>query len=278
MEEVKFADEKLLNEKIKKFKKNNFHVVADFDGTLTKAFVEGQKTHTTIAQIRQGNYLTPDYSARAHALFDEYHPYEISLDLSLIEKCDKMLEWWRKHMELMIECGMNKEVILDIIEKKKIVGREGLAELLNLLAENNIPLLIISAGLGDIIKEYLESEGIMHKNIHIISNFYNFDSNEKVIGYKSQIIHSYNKNEVAVKSHPYYEQIKERKNVILLGDSLGDLGMIEGITHEEIIRIGFFNYDAEEPDEFLKSFDAAILNDGTMGYLIKLVKEIFNTG
>ena len=39
-----------------------------------------------------------------------------------------------------------------------------------------------------------------------------------------------------------------------------------------------FNYDAEEPDEFLKSFDAAILNDGTMGYLIKLVKEIFNTG
>lgn len=275
MEEAKFSDEKLLNDKIKNFNKNNFHVVADFDGTLTKAFVEGQKTHTTIAQIRQGNYLTPDYPTRAHALFDEYHPYEISSTITLDEKRDKMLEWWRKHIELMIECGMNKEVIKDIIKKKKIIGREGLGGFITLLAKNNIPLLIISAGLGDVIKEYLESEGIMHKNIHIISNFYNFDDNGKVTGYKSQIIHSYNKNEVAVKSHIYYEQIKERKNVILLGDSLGDLGMSEGITHEEIIKIGFLNYNIEEElNEFLKSFDVAILNDGTMEYINKLLNGI----
>ena len=47
----------------------NLHVVSDFDRTLTRAFVRGVKSPTVIAQIRNGNYLTPDYASRTHALF-----------------------------------------------------------------------------------------------------------------------------------------------------------------------------------------------------------------
>jgi len=272
---IHISNEKLLNEKLNKFNSKNFHVVADFDGTLTKAFVKGQKTHTTIAQIREGNYLTKDYPKRAHELFDRYHPFETSNELTLKEKCDKMHEWWKKHLELMIECGMNKEVIEDIIKKKKIKIREGTFKFLDSLNKNNIPILILSAGLGDVIQEFLKAEGKLSENLHIISNFYEFNYKGIVTGYKSQIIHSFNKNEVAVKEHLYYNEIQNKKNVILLGDGIGDLGMSAGIKHEEIIRICFLNHDIENNlKEVSENFDVVILNDGTMEYVNKLIEKI----
>src|SRR3989338_1510338 len=102
----------------------SFHVVSDFDRTLTTAFIDGHKFQSSYALIRDGKYLTSDYPARAHALFDKYHPYEIDETLSMEEKNKKMNQWWAEHFELMKECGMNKEVIKDIILQRKIQFRE----------------------------------------------------------------------------------------------------------------------------------------------------------
>lgn len=54
------------------------------------------------------------------------------------------------------------------------------------------------------------------------------------------MIHVLNKNEVAIKNTDYYNLIRERSNVILLGDSLGDAKMADGIDHaENVLKIGF---------------------------------------
>lgn len=276
--QVKISNPDELNKKIKEFKSdgaNGFHIISDFDRTLTKAFVNGQKTHTTIAQIREGKYLTQDYAPRAHALFDKYRPFEISHTISEEERNRKMNEWWSTHLELMIECGMNKGVIEDIVKKDKIQFREGSLELLDILAVHKIPLLIFSAGLGDIIQESLKSKNRLTENIHIISNFYKFDKEGKIEGYKSNIIHTFNKNELQVKKFPYHNEVEKRKNVILLGDSLGDLGILKGIPHDSIIKIGFLNEKVDELfEKYSKSFDILILNDGPMNYVNKLIKEI----
>ena len=84
-----------LKRKLGKFNKDNFHVVSDFDKTLTKAFVQGKKVLSSYSLIREGNYLSPDYVKQAYALFDKYHPYEISNTISLDKKkkyiCAKIL-------------------------------------------------------------------------------------------------------------------------------------------------------------------------------------------
>jgi cytosolic 5'-nucleotidase 3 len=41
----------------------------------------------------------------------------------------------------------------------------------------------------------------------------------------------FNKNEAAAQGSAYYEALKERTHIILMGDSLGDLRMSEGIPH-----------------------------------------------
>lgn len=278
MKDVYIQDSKTLNKKISKIQKDGrekLHVVSDFDKTLTKAFVDGNKVHTGVAQIREGHYLTEDYSPKAFALHDEYYPIETADNISREIKSKKMQEWWSRHLDLMIKCGMNKRVIEDIIQKKKIKIRENALELLDLLYEKNIPLLIFSAGVGDIIEGYLKYENKLYDNIHIISNFYKFDEHGKVTGYKSNIIHSLNKNEIQLKGTPYYDIIRERKNVILLGDSVDDLDMLQGIEHKEVIKIGFLNENIEKNlKKYKENFDVLILNDGSMEYVTSLIKKI----
>jgi 5'-nucleotidase len=277
MNSVSIKDPKNLEKKINKFKTDgvtSFHIVADFDRTLTKAFVNG-KTHTFYELIRAGNYLSPEYVKKAYALYDKYRPIEISGTISREEKCKKMVEWWSRHWKLMIESGMNLDVIKDIISKNKVQIREGALELFDVLAENKIPILIFSASIGNFIEEYLRSVGKLTKNVHIISNFFKFDKCGKAIGYTEPFIHILNKDETHVKEHVYQNEITKRRNVILLGDQLEDLDMIKGIKHECIIRIGFLNADVENLiDKYNNCFDAIILNDGPMDYVNSLIKEI----
>src|SRR3989344_3247939 len=98
-----------LNKKIAKLKKdgiNSLHIVADFDSTLTKAFVNGKKVPSTYAYIREGNYLPPDYSKRANERYDKYIVIEEDDNLSLEFRSEKMKEWWTLHWDDQIKSGM----------------------------------------------------------------------------------------------------------------------------------------------------------------------------
>ena len=92
------------------------------------------------------------------------------------------------------------------------------------------------------ISLYLQKEKKLYDNIHIISNSYEWDKDgyaKKVI---TPIIHVMNKDETIVKNFPFFMDIKNRKNVLLLGDSLGDIEMTTGFEYNNLIKIGFLLY------------------------------------
>ena len=61
-----------------------------------------------------------------------------------------------------------------------------------------------------------------------------------------EIIHTFNKNENAIHSSDYFYNIRHRENLLLMGDSLGDLRMAEGADHVEcILKIGFLNFKVD---------------------------------
>lgn len=69
-----------------------------------------------------------------------------------------------------------------------------------------------------------------------------------LVGFKGGNIHVFNKNTHAIENSSYFENIRQRHNVILLGDSLGDLDIAEGITvTENILTIGFLNHHVSSP-------------------------------
>ena len=62
------------------------------------------------------------------------------------------------------------------------------------------------------------------------------------MGFKGELIHIYNKNENAIHNSDYFENLQHRENILLLGDSLGDLQMAEGaVESANILKIGFLN-------------------------------------
>jgi 2-hydroxy-3-keto-5-methylthiopentenyl-1-phosphate phosphatase len=56
-----------------------------------------------------------------------------------------MIEWWEKTFELFIKSGLSKNILKELAKSKKIRLRNGVTNLLNFSAENNIPFIIISA-------------------------------------------------------------------------------------------------------------------------------------
>ncbi|MEM2121147.1 MAG: hypothetical protein QXU20_00605 [Candidatus Woesearchaeota archaeon] len=269
-----FLKEKIRSEGVKKL-----HILSDFDKTLTYAEINGIKTPSLISMLRDGKHLTKNYAEKAHALYNKYHPYEVDPKISFYEKKRLMQKWWEEHMELLLESGLSKKDLEDIIENGPVRFREGVCEFLDILYENNIPLVIISSSsIGDAIPMFFKKYDRNYSNIYYITNLFNWDENGKAISLKTPLIHSMNKDEATVKKFPeIYKVIKNRKNVILLGDVVEDVLMIKGFDYKHLLKIGFLNSEFESlREEYTKNFDVVIEGDGDFYYVNNLMKEIIN--
>ena len=106
-----------------------------------------------------------------------------------------------------------------------------------------------------------------------------FEWNDKgyAIGIKKPIITSVNKDELALKKLDVYSKIKNRKNILLLGDNLEDVNMVSDIEYDNLIKIGFLNKNVDLLLEaYLKEYDIVITNDGDFDFVNELIKKIFN--
>lgn len=266
-----------VKELIKKDGVESLHVLSDFDRTLTKAFVGGKEVPSLISILRDHNYLTPDYPEKAHALFDKYHPIEIDQNIPRAEKTKAMHDWWKIHYELLIDSKLNKTDIANAVKSGHVEFREEVLEFFDLLKKHCIPMVIISsAGLGtEAVKMFIEKHGRLYENIHVISNEFEWDNEGYMLKVKEPVIHVMNKNETTLKDFPFFNEIKDRKNILLLGDSLDDLGMAEGANYKNIISVGFLNKKVGEHLENYKStFDCVVTNDSDMNFVNNLIKEL----
>lgn len=255
----------------------HFHVIADFDRTLTKAFVEWEFRASLESVLEKWWYLWTDYSSRSKANFDKYHPIEIDPTISLEFKKSAMLERRTNQFQAMIECGLTKNIIQEAMKSDTIVFRNWYEEFFDILLEKDIPLIIFSASWlwYFAIHSLLQNNNKLNPNINIISNSFIRDESGKAIWIKKPIIHSFNKDETAVRDFPIYEEIKHRKNIILLGDSLGDVDMANWFDYENILKIWFLNKEIDKNIEnYKKSFDMLILNDWPMDEINSILQKI----
>ena len=256
----------------------NFHVLSDFDRTLTYAHTPaGERIPSFISVLRNENYLSEEYSKKAKALAAKYNVIEYDTSIPIEERKEKMKEWWTMHNKILVEFGLNKEHVQRVVNSGLIRLRQGAGEFLDYLYEQSIPLIIMSSsGIGNAISMFLEKEGKMYDNIHIITNIWKWDKNGNAIGLESPVIHSMNKDTTGIQDFPEsYNIIKNRKNVLLLGDTFGDVGMIQGFDYDNLIAIGFLNENVKQNLEaFKEMYDVVITHDHHMHFVNDFVKEI----
>lgn len=233
---------------------SDFYVVADFDRTLTEG-----ASDSTWGIFANANQVGEEYKERRTALYNKYRPIEIDPNISEEEKSIAMTEWWQLHINLFYEYGVKQEAVRNAVKLGNMKYRDGAKEFLKKMNELNVPVIIISAGIGNVIEEFLKLENDYFDNIKIISNFIVFENGEfkEIAG---EIIHALNKNIVRLDEDSRHN-LENRKNILLLGDGFADLKMISDKAKESAITVGFLDEKIKENLElYNKGFDIVLTN------------------
>lgn len=255
-------------ERINDWKCNTIHVLADFDQTLT----EGSSI-SSWGILSKSNLVPKEYVRERQKLYEHYRPIEIDEDMDYETKNKLMIEWWNKHISLLIKYKMREEVITRAANDSKMMSfRKGAKEFLEDMRDKNIPVIIVSAGIGNFIKQFLINNKCDFDNIFIVSNFIRFEKGIAT-GILADVIHSLNKNEVSLPNE-ISKFVKNRPNIILLGDTIADIRMAKEEDRNNALKIGFLDEKIEENKKYYEEYFDIVCTDNT-GY-DELFSEIFN--
>jgi len=257
---------------------NSLQVITDFDFTLSKQHNNGQPCQSSYGVFDHSPLLPLEFRNNNIALFEKYHPIEICHEMSIAEKIPHMIQWYdESHKALISQGGITQAMFQHMIKDSNVQLRDNATELLQILNKANVPVLIFSAGIGDILQGVIDSQNSLFPNIKIVSNWMEFDNSGILTGFKMPIIHTFNKNEsVLGTERSYFEDLSHRPNAILLGDSIGDVQMSNGMPNQNgVLKIGFLNMNIEQRlESFLEAFDIVILDDQSMDFVNLLLSFV----
>ena len=281
--------------------KDKIIFISDFDYTLFNKYnyETGDKYTSSYGMYNQdvfgGNQETIiEARKKLHAYYLKFEE-DISIDENI--RKEKLLEWNVKALELMAHPKFTKESVKKMVELKyndKFVNiKKNVSKFYEKLIELNIPIIIVSGGIKEIIIEFMQLLNIKGFNDYIkkgrlsfIANEILFDENtKKCIGYNKNVIYGFNKSEYVAKL--VHEKYPNVENVMVFGDLDTDYKSIEKLNldkNKNVIGVGFlYYYPNEVKDEkfkiddndslefFKKFFDVNLLMDEGYDYPIELL-------
>ncbi|XP_068092684.1 cytosolic 5'-nucleotidase 3A isoform X2 [Hyperolius riggenbachi] len=251
-------------------------IITDFDMTLSRFSHNGKRCPTCHNVIDNCKYVSDECRKKLYELKDKYYAIEIDPHLTTKEKYPYMVEWYTKSHALLIEQRIQKEKLAEIVRDSDIMLKEGYEMFFDKLHEHSTPVFIFSAGLGDVLEEAIRQAGVYYPNVKVVSNFMDFDANGVIKGFKGELIHVYNKHDGALRRTEYFNHLKDNSNIILLGDSLGDLTMADGVPNvENILKIGYLNDKVEESlEKYMDLYDIVLVKDETLDVANSILQKI----
>lgn len=246
---------------------NGMHVVFDFDRTLTVKR-PGSDDEVTTWHIL-GEHLPPEGKLEYKNLFQKYRGVELRGELTT----QTAIDWWSASFELYIKYDINlTDVEDDFLNKASI--RPGVAELFKLCAEHDIPTIILSAGIRDVIEIWCRKYKI--EPSLIISTALTLDTAGKITGWKKDtLVHVLNKSEA---THAELVKIRSgRPKTFLVGDSLDDATMASG--NRDVIGVRVLDPRTDEAtseQEMLKTLERfdAVIQSGSLRPFLELVELV----
>lgn len=87
----------------------------------------------------------------------------------MVNESDVMLRWENLLKNI---CAV---ISVSCLVKYLCFNREGFQLFFDHLHKHDVPLLIFSAGIGDILEEVIRQAGVFHPNVNVFSNYMDFD-------------------------------------------------------------------------------------------------------
>lgn len=256
-------------EKLEKLEinKENVYLVIDFDHTLTS------KKSDDSWEI-SGSLLGKEFAKDMNELYQKYGLIELDDKIAIKEKEKSMVEWYEKCMDLYYKYHLTQEKLKKSVENGNLIYRDGAEVFLKKAHQENIPVIILSAGIGNVIELFLKQTNCYFDNIYIISNFMEFDKDGDVKEFdNTKMIHTLNKTMKGKLSEKYIKKIKDKTYKILIGDLKEDEKMVEQKEWGTTLKIGILEQKVEERLKvYQKTFDVVLIGeDATFDILNKIV-------
>ena len=241
------------NEKLDRLRNlTNYYVITDFDRTLTT-----RESEPSMGIVPK--YLGGECLAERTKIFEHYRPLELDYTIEAKEKQKIMKEWANKSFTLLSKY-LTQDIIHRALKDANIHLRVGAKEFLIEMKNKDIPVIIMSSGVGNIVKAFLEKEECLFNNIKIVSNFFEFQDGKAGIDL----------NNVMATSNKDYKKIPEdirnniekKQNGLLFGDLIEDIKMANDEKLSNTITFGFLDANVEDNlEEFNKNFDIVLAGD-----------------
>ena len=167
-----------LYKKLSQYRKEDICIISDFDATLTQAIKKDMSKGSDSFSVYENNphLLGEEYIILTNRLFEKYYAIEQDPEVPGDEKELAMIEWWTKEFELYKKYGLSQDVFIEIIEHKLIELKNHVEDFLELSRSMNIPVVIFSAGVYNLIHGFLQKINADFNNVHVVANIFEFDN------------------------------------------------------------------------------------------------------
>lgn len=246
--------------------KENVYVLLDFDKTITSY-------DSLDSWGVAGMAADEGCEVEVNKLYEKYRPIEMDYNISYEEKYKQMETWYNSCMNLYYKYHLNKDKLKKVVKNSNIVFRKGAKEFLKYTYENNIPVVILSAGVGSVIKEFLKEKKCFFDNIFLISNTFIYDESGNAYGLENLLIHTMNKTVEGHLKGKRKEEFDKRPYRLLFGDTIEDINMTPKKDLEKTIKVGFLDKKLENLSTYRKKFDIVLTKeDATFDNVRKIIK------
>ena len=243
----------------------NTYVITDFDKTLTS---NKSKDSWDVSASLLGNEIKKEMSE----LYEIYHPIEINYKMPIKEKEGNIKKWYKECMNLYYKYGLTKEKLEQSTKVNNFIFRKGAKDFLQMCISKDIPIIILSAGIGNIIEHFLKQNDCYSNKIYIISNFIEFDDMGNMKKFDAnKIIHNLNKKTNRHIPENYKSNLVNKKYKILLGDLVEDENMISSKEWDTTIKIAFLSENTKQNiNTYKEHFDVILTENNATFDFIKL--------
>ncbi len=182
-----------------------------------------------------------------------------------------MKEWAKESFTLLTKY-ITKEGIENALLDAKLYLRDGAKEFLQEMNNNNVPVIIMSSGIGNIVKAFLEKENCMFNNIKIVSNFFEFNNGITTIN-MDNIMATSNKEYRRIPEN-IRNQIEEREKALVFGDLIEDIKMIDKEKLQNTLTFGFLDESIEQNlERYKENFDIVLTENDNFNTVRNILKN-----
>ena len=251
-------------------------VIADFDQTLTTYFGKDGQPGDQCHDIMLRHLGDPGLPREVLQTLRDLEEWNSMTDAQRLAQCDhdpaKKIAASNASFQTFHSISAQHQLSRfapECAAKSNVTVREGMKDTFCWLDQWDVPMLVISAGLRELLISILEQSGASWPSkVKVLANSLDEAAVSVTSSSKAHAIE-------LVPDFTTKVTREGRTHALLLGDKPSDCYPLKGLPHTAALKVAFLAEPTEEKfEEYLKVFDAVLVGDGSMDFVNRLLDSL----